>query len=328
MGKEKPALLTLAPGDEEVLRSWRSSARTPDYLRLRTSIVLCCSQRKLVREVSEQVGVSHNTVDKWRARYERDGLLGLVGSAVTDRVFDDSTIEEVLHRLAKGPGRSPDTVEAELSTRGIARLCGISQSTASRIQRTLTLECPLVTAGLGGLERRFAGRRLHALRGLLVTGTALGLVLDLEEGERCGPSDATHCAGEEGDDAVSDLLRSVVSYVRVPPGRRTPARDRDVVGRFTAALGPIPRGRSRAIVLGGRHARLEDVHAALEDEACEAHVAPLEAGWFRIARIWMSCWHQTAPAGFDSLRRATHDMLRAPEKFGTPLAWIAPQERD
>lgn len=318
--REESALLKLGPGQAEILRAWLERDDTPESMRLRARAVLGCAEHPTLKAVSQATGISIPTIEKWRRRYEDSGLIGLFGNPFTERLFDDTKIVRVAGTLRNGDGAKDDGAP---STRQIADLCGISQSTASRIQRALSLECPIAEAA-GAINHHFEGWVLECVRGVLMTNRDLVLVLDLIQGEFCSPEQL--CGQAERGPEIVDLLRSLVGYVRVTPPRTGREEDEAVKNEFMAGLGPVAEDRRRAIILGGRHAATKHALPAIRHTRCEAHVVPLEIGWFRIARVWLTCLIDRHPAGFEDLQDASNRLLARPSLLGSPFRWLLPDE--
>jgi transposase len=61
------------PTVRNLLEYWVRAPTTPQRTVRRSRIVLLLAAGFSGREVARQLGVSRNTVDLWRARYEREG---------------------------------------------------------------------------------------------------------------------------------------------------------------------------------------------------------------------------------------------------------------
>jgi transposase len=76
-------------------------------LALRSRIVLRCAEGGSIGEVAADVGVSRNTVSKWRSRFVADRLEGLSDEPRPGRprVIRDERIEQVITKtLEETPG--------------------------------------------------------------------------------------------------------------------------------------------------------------------------------------------------------------------------------
>jgi len=131
--------LTLTPDERKTLENWSRRRSTPQDLTLRAKIILACSQHLPNIGVAAQLGVSRDTVGKWRSRFIAAGLAGLQDAPRpgAPRRITDLQVGEVIRRTEEAPG--PGAGKA-WSTRSLAAKMGISQSTVSRIWRAHGLQ--------------------------------------------------------------------------------------------------------------------------------------------------------------------------------------------
>ena len=71
----KPVLLSDA--ERAMLESWSQARTAPFRLVLRSRIVLLLAEGHSGRKIAEQLHVSRNTVDLWRARFNAGGCAGI-----------------------------------------------------------------------------------------------------------------------------------------------------------------------------------------------------------------------------------------------------------
>jgi transposase len=115
-------------------RSWRRVGRS---LSLRARIILQCRHGCSNREVARRVGVSEQTVCKWRQRFVAERLHGLLDQPRpgAPRSISDELVEAVLAKTLHEP--PPDT--ERWSSRRLASELGISQRAVLRIWRAFEL---------------------------------------------------------------------------------------------------------------------------------------------------------------------------------------------
>jgi transposase len=107
-------------------------------LALRARIVLACAQGATNTEVSQRLGVTFQTVGKWRRRFVEKRLDGLFDAPRPGqpRKITDAKVEEVLAITLE---RRP--VEAtHWSTRLMAKAAGLNQTAIGRIWRAFGLQ--------------------------------------------------------------------------------------------------------------------------------------------------------------------------------------------
>ncbi|WP_308218498.1 helix-turn-helix domain-containing protein, partial [Streptomyces hygroscopicus] len=93
--------------------------------------------------VADDLGVSRETVRKWRARFAANRLESLADrprSGSPRRITD----EQVEALFARALGQAPPTGDSHWSTRSMAEAEGMSQSAVSRIWRAFGLKPHIV----------------------------------------------------------------------------------------------------------------------------------------------------------------------------------------
>lgn len=130
--------ITLSSAEQTQLRNWsRSKRRVGPALALRARIVLQCRQGCSNREVARRLGVTAQTVCKWRQRFVAERVSGLLDQprSGAPRSISDALIEAVLAKTLHEP--PPDT--ERWSSRRLASELGISQRAVLRIWRAFEL---------------------------------------------------------------------------------------------------------------------------------------------------------------------------------------------
>ncbi len=129
--------LTLTLEQREQLQSWSRRAKTAQALALRSRIVLLAADGVANKKIARRQGCSQPTAGKWRQRFLDFGLDGLLDEPRpgTPRKLSDRQIEQVLRRTLE---TQPEAA-THWSTRDMAKACGLSQSTISRIWRAFSL---------------------------------------------------------------------------------------------------------------------------------------------------------------------------------------------
>lgn len=136
-GRPKAELI-LNEAEREQLQAWTRRRKTSQALALRSRIVLACAKGLDNRAVAQQLSVAPQTVSKWRSRFVRarlDGLLDAPRSGAP-RTVTDADVEAVITRTLESKPRNA----THWSTREMAAQTGLSQSTISRIWRAFGLQ--------------------------------------------------------------------------------------------------------------------------------------------------------------------------------------------
>ena len=129
--------ITLTDEEQGQLRRWARSPRTRGALALRARIVLACRKAHSNREVARRLGITTQTVGKWRARFVARRLAGLLDEprSGAPRSISDDLVEAV---LAKTLHEQPPNA-SRWSSRRLATELGISQRAVLRIWHTFDL---------------------------------------------------------------------------------------------------------------------------------------------------------------------------------------------
>jgi transposase len=129
--------LAISPKDYAQLSAWSRRPKTAQALAARARIVLLASQNLSNSDIARRVPATLKTVGKWRQRYLDLGLDGLLDEPRpgTPRKLNDEQVERVLTRTLEGQ----PTAATHWSTRDMAKACGLSQSSISRIWRAFSL---------------------------------------------------------------------------------------------------------------------------------------------------------------------------------------------
>ena len=125
--------------DERVrLESWSRRRKTAQALALRSRIVLCAADGLSNSQIAEQIGVSRQTVTKWRGRFAESRLEGLLDEPRPGRprtVSDDQVERIVMTTLESTPKDA-----THWSTRSLAAHLGVSQNAVWRTWQAFSLQ--------------------------------------------------------------------------------------------------------------------------------------------------------------------------------------------
>jgi transposase len=130
--------LAVSEAERSELMSLAGRRNTAQALALRARIVLNCAEGEQNKVVAARLGVSENTVGKWRRRFAEHRLEGLRDDprSGTPRTLKDEQIEAVIVRTLES--LPPDATH--WSSRGMAKASGVSISSVQRIWRAFGLQ--------------------------------------------------------------------------------------------------------------------------------------------------------------------------------------------
>lgn len=138
MGRPTPPIV-LSGNERKTLERWARRHHSSQALAMRCRIVLACADPESSRAaIAAAVGCNPATVTKWRARFAKDRLDGLIDAPRpgAERSIADDVIEAVIiDTLESTPGE-----DTHWSTRGMAAKHGISHSTVAEIWKAFGLK--------------------------------------------------------------------------------------------------------------------------------------------------------------------------------------------
>lgn len=132
------AVLTVSEEDRETMLRWSRRPKSSNSLAQRARIVLRCSEGASNSAVAQELGVTDQTVGKWRARYVARGLEGLLDEprCGAPRTISDQQVEEVVIRTLESTPKDA----THWSTRSMAKASGLSNHSVARIWHAFGLQ--------------------------------------------------------------------------------------------------------------------------------------------------------------------------------------------
>jgi putative transposase len=131
--------LTVRPDTRAELASMARARSLPAGLVQRARIVLLCAEGLDNTTVAERIGVSRQTVGRWRERFRLQGLMGLYDEYRPGRPRTLSD-EALMTLLRKTLAESPPNGATHWTCRTMAEATGVSKSTVQRIWTAFHLQ--------------------------------------------------------------------------------------------------------------------------------------------------------------------------------------------
>ena len=130
--------ITLTLDERDTLERWARRPKTAQALAQRARIVLVCGAGATISAAAAQLGVTRQTVGRWRRRFLQqrvDGLLDEPRPGAPRRITD-AQVERVIAMTLEQTPRDA----THWSTRAMAKASGLSQTAVSRIWRAFVLQ--------------------------------------------------------------------------------------------------------------------------------------------------------------------------------------------
>lgn len=136
MGRPAPPL-SLNDEEREMLQQWSRRPKTVQSLAQRARMILACDEGKSNIAIATSLHVHKSTVRKWRNRFLKKGIDGLLDEPRpgTPRRLSDAEVERVLTMTLE---TTPQNA-THWSTRSLAAACGLSSSSVHRVWRAFAL---------------------------------------------------------------------------------------------------------------------------------------------------------------------------------------------
>lgn len=133
-----PTPVVLTDDERQALTSLAHRSRTAPQRARRARVILACADGQPTTGIARRLHLSPTTVCKWRTRFLADRIDGLADEPRpgAPRRVTDTQVEDVVVRTLEStpPGAT------HWSTRGMAKVTGLSHTTISRIWRTFGLQ--------------------------------------------------------------------------------------------------------------------------------------------------------------------------------------------
>jgi transposase len=132
------AAVQLSPSERETLEGLTRRRKTASGMAQRATIVLCAATGESNLTIARKLGINRLTVGKWRARFSErrlDGLYDEPRPGAPRKILDKDVERVVTMTIERAPKAS-----THWSTRTMAKQCGLSQTTISRIWRAFGLK--------------------------------------------------------------------------------------------------------------------------------------------------------------------------------------------
>ena len=332
----------LRHGDREVLEQWVRGRTTPRRVVERARIVLQSADGDAGDAICRTVGVARPTVSRWLDRYDADGAAGLeVDRPRSGRPRQISARDEA-RIIARTLNDAPPDGGTHWSTRVMARVAGVHQTTISRVWRAHGLKPHRVAHFKLSTDPDFVGK-LRDVVGLYVDPPKRAVVFALDEKSQIQALDRTQPglplkkgrAGTFTHDykrhgtttlfAALDLATGHIHHNCLPRHRRD-----EFLHFLTQVERTVPPGLSVHVILDNYAThKTKEVGAWLKRHPrVHFHFTPTSASWLNLVERFFSelTTRQLRRLAVNSVRELIAHITRYIDRRNehpTPFVWTA-----
>lgn len=301
------SVLRLTDAQRRTLERWARGRTTSQARGLRARVVLARAEAPTDRAVAERLAVSARLVARWRARFLTEGLDGLDERPRPGRprVVTDTAERKVARQLLADPPAGA----AAWSTRSLAEATGISQTSVSRIVRTLVPGTR--KAGLPG--------KTPVLTGLLFDGTVRAVAVTVAEETPMRPSGSRRPQGH------SEVVRALAAVRQLLDITDEPEQRRDAPVEFRRFLDELhqtnPPGNQVHVLVESESVRADPRVAQWLNGRSRLDIHPFtgDADWASTLETLTAGTATATPHLLSELRSRLREWLTRPSK---PVLWI------
>jgi len=127
----KAVRIKFKKGEKKELTRIVTSSKSEQRMVLRAKVILCAGEGKDLKEISKEIGLSHQNAGKWRKRFVEQGLKGLNDAKGRGRKPEISPEKQT--KVVSLACTKPDNGKIRRSQREIAAEADISQSSVHNI---------------------------------------------------------------------------------------------------------------------------------------------------------------------------------------------------
>jgi transposase len=174
--------IKLSEREREKLELMASRPKSSQREALRARVILTCAEGKMNKDVAVKLGITSQTVGKWRERFAADRLDGLVDAPRSGppRTISDQKVEEILTKTLEGTPKE----RTHWSRRTMAKEVGVGQDTVGRIWRTFGVK-PHVVRGFKLSKDPMFAEKVRDIVGLYLNPSDKALVFSVDEKSQC-----------------------------------------------------------------------------------------------------------------------------------------------
>ncbi len=333
--------LDLSDTTREELQSLNRSRSLPSGLVRRARIVLLCAEGSSNARVAEEVGVSRQTVGKWRERFRLQGLMGLYEEQRPGkpRTIED---EQIMLLLQKTLETQPPDGSSQWSCRSMAKETGISKSTVQRVWSLFNIR-PHRQKHFKLSTDPFFVEKVHDIVGLYLNPPDHAMVLCVDEKSQVQALERTQPLLPLGLGYVEGVTHDYVRHGTTTLFAALDVASGQVLARCT------PRHRHQEFLQFLKHIDANvppdlDIHLVVDNYATHKHAkvkhwlaarpryhlhfTPTYSSWLNQVEIWFNIITQKAirRGSYSSVRQLVEKIQQFTDAYNPdarPFMWTA-----
>ena len=181
--------IVLSSDEIQKLEKLARGRRTPVRLAQRSAIVLSAAEGKENKDIASQLGISRETVGRWRQRYAKFGMAGIEKDAPRPGRTPSISAAKV-REIVKMTTRSKPKAGTHWSSRTMAAEVGVSASSVRRVWKRHGLKPHLVRTFKVSNDPKFV-EKLEDVVGLYMNPPEHAMVLSVDEKSQIQALDRT-----------------------------------------------------------------------------------------------------------------------------------------
>ncbi len=330
--------ITVSPAQREELERWLRRRTTAAALSLRARIVVLCADGVESSDVAQRVGVTTQTVSKWRRRFAERGCDGLLDEPRpgAPRKIKDADVEGLLVRTLEAKPRNA----THWSTRLMAGESGLSQSSVSRIWRAFGLQPHRSETFKLSTDPLFV-EKVRDIVGLYLHPPDRALVLSVDEKSQMQALDRTQpllpLRPGQAERRTHDYERhgtlSLFAALDVKTGKvlgrcHQRHRAKEFIGFLETIDASVPTDLDVHLVLdnASTHKTPAVQRWLLKRPRYSVHFTPTSSSWINQVERWFALLTQRqlrrgTHRSTDALRRAVEAFIEATNDAPHPFSW-------
>ncbi len=181
--------IELSSDETQKLEKLARGRRTPVRLAQRSAIVLLAAEGNENKEIASQLGISRETVGRWRRRYAESGMAGIEKDAPRPGrtpSISAAKVREIVRKTTRGKPKAG----THWSSRTMAAEVGVSASSVRRVWKRHGLKPHLVRTFKVSNDPKFV-EKLEDVVGLYMNPPEHALVLSVDEKSQIQALDRT-----------------------------------------------------------------------------------------------------------------------------------------